>query len=78
MGGQGGPGDVTPQAEIGAVNDSFAVYEGSSSGPTSGAYGWRWDHKDALHAHDVPAVEEFRKAIAAAEKQAAQQQSKHP
>ena len=31
--------------------------------------------KDALHSHNVPAVEEFRKAIAEAEKAAAKQQA---
>jgi hypothetical protein len=67
-----------PQAEIGRVNDSFLVYEGDTSDPTGGVPAWRLDRKNALHSHDVPAVDEFRKAIAEAEKQAAQQQSKHP
>jgi hypothetical protein len=34
--------------------------------------------KNALHPHDVPAVTEFRKAVAEAEKQAAQQKGNHP
>jgi hypothetical protein len=77
-GGQSEPGDARPQTEIGAVNDSFEVYQSRASDPNLDASGWRWDHKDGLHAHDVPAVDQFRKAIAEAEKQAAQQQAKHP
>ena len=72
-----GTGDAHPQMEVGAVNDSFVVYEGKTPAPTDGAPAWRWDHKNGLHSHDVPAVDEFRKAIAAAE-QAAQQNKKHP
>jgi hypothetical protein len=34
--------------------------------------------KDGLHSHDVPAVAEFRKAVAEAEKQAAKQSDKTP
>ena len=68
-----------PQAEVGNVEDSFQVFEGKTGNdPTDSIAGWKWIHKNGLHAHDVPAVDEFRKAIEAAEKQAAQQQPKHP
>jgi hypothetical protein len=67
-----------PQLEAGNTDDSFEVYEGTREGPAHGSPGWRWVRKDALHPHDVPAVDEFRKAIAEAEKQTAQQKTKHP
>jgi hypothetical protein len=78
-----GPEDSTstarPQAEIGNTEDSFQVFEGKTGeDPTDSVAGWRWIHKNGLHAHDVPAVDEFRKALEEAEKQAAQQQGKHP
>jgi hypothetical protein len=77
LGGELGTSSPSPKMEVGAVNDSFVVYEGKTPAPTDGAPAWRWDHKNGLHSHDVPAVDEFRKAIAAAE-QAAQQNKKHP
>jgi hypothetical protein len=71
---QGGMGpDNTgphPQVEVGPQEDSFVVYEGDVATPLDGPPGWRYMRKDALHSPDVPAVEEFRKAIVAAEKQA--------
>jgi hypothetical protein len=58
-----------PQGEAGPAEDSFAVYEGKREEPVlDSPPGWRWVHKNGLHAHDVPAVDEFRKAIAEAEK----------
>jgi hypothetical protein len=60
-----------PQLEVGGVEDSFTVYQGGRSDPTDGPAAWRRDEKDGLHSHDVPAVEEFRKAVAAADKAAA-------
>lgn len=71
-------GNAQPQAEIGRVNDSFLVYEGNKPDPTDSIPAWRYDRKNALHSHDVPAVDEFRKVLTEAEKQAAAQQSKHP
>ena len=70
-----GVGGAHSQLEVGGVDDSFEVYAGNVEHPMNGAPGWRWLRKNGLHPHDVPAVEEFRKAIAEAEKQAAQQQS---
>lgn len=60
-----------PQMEVGAVDDSFVVREGDRRDPLYGAVGWRYTAKDGLRSHNVPAVEEFRKAVAAAEKAAA-------
>jgi len=60
-----------PQMEVGAVDDSFVVHEGDRRDPLYGAVGWRYTAKDGLRSHNVPAVEEFRKAVVAAEKAAA-------
>jgi hypothetical protein len=60
-----------PQMEVGAVDDSFVVYNGDSKDPLNAPMGWRYSAKDGLRSHNVPAVEEFRKAVAAAEKAAA-------
>ena len=68
------PGDQSqtahPQAEIGGTEDSFLVYEGKVESPLDGVPGWRYQSNDALHPHNVPAVEKFRKAIEEAEKAA--------
>ena len=69
---QGTPPDVHPDAEIGNRDDSFVVYQGHTNDVPNGVPAWRYVHKDALHSHDVPAVDEFRKAVQAAAKQAAQ------
>ena len=75
-GGRSGPQmpypEAHPQAEIGTRDDSFAVYEGHTDDPADAVAAWRYVRKDALHSHDVPAVDEFRKAFQAALKQAAQ------
>jgi hypothetical protein len=74
-----GSGSASPRAEAGNPDDSFQVFEGKiDEDPTAAVPGWQWIHKNGLHAHDVPAVDEFRKAVAEAEKQAAQRQGKHP
>jgi len=39
---------------------------------------WRYVAKNGLRSPDVPAVEEFRKALAEAEKQLQKQQQKKP
>src|ERR1700743_1384850 len=70
---QGTSPDVHPDAEIGNRDDSFVVYQGHTNDVPNGVPAWRYVHKDALHSHDVPAVDEFRKAVQAAAKQAAQQ-----
>lgn len=65
--------ELHPQAEVGAGDDSFVVYRGHTNEPANSVAAWRYVHKNALHSHDVPAVDEFRKALQAAERQAAQQ-----
>ena len=60
-----------PQLEIGSQDDSFVVYDGSLPKPLDAPAVWRYVAPDALRPHNVPAVDQFRKAIAAAEKAAA-------
>jgi hypothetical protein len=60
-----------PQMEIGPEADSFRVLEGNTERPFDGVPGWKYLSQDALRSPSVPAVEEFRKAVAAAEKAAA-------
>jgi hypothetical protein len=68
---QPAPQDTSPhpQTEIGPSEDMFVVYEGHVDGPLDRAPAWRYMTRDALHSPNVPAVEEFRKAIEEAEKQ---------
>jgi hypothetical protein len=65
-----------PQAEIGnaASEDSFLLYRGNVERPLDNSPVWRYQAKDALKPHNVPAVDAFRKAIDKAEQAAA----KHP
>lgn len=60
-----------PQIEAGPTQDIFAVYLGKRSDPLDSTAVWRYEAKNALHPHDVPAVDEFKKAITEAEKQCA-------
>lgn len=60
-----------PQTEIGDQDDSFAVYNGGISNPLDAPPAWRYLAPDGLRPHTVPAVGQFRKAVAAAEKAAA-------
>jgi hypothetical protein len=62
---------TNPQLEVGGQDDSFAVYDGSVSKPLDSPAAWRYVAPDALRPHTVPAVDQFRKAVAAAEKAAA-------
>jgi hypothetical protein len=64
-------GSAHTQAEIGSVEDSFIVYDGAIKDPLDSSPGWRYTTKDGLHSHNVPAVDEFRKAVVAADKAAA-------
>ena len=67
-------GVVFPQTEIGGADDSFTVFQGGVKDPLDGNPAWRYTAKDGLRPHSVPAVDEFRKALAEADKAAA----KHP
>ena len=69
-------GSRTPQLEVAGQEDYFVVYQGNVEHPTHAPFAWRWIRKDGLHPHDVPAVEEFRKALIEADKQAAKQAAK--
>jgi len=62
--------------EVGPSEDTFAVYRGKIEYPLDSSPVWRYVAKDSLSSPGVPAVDEFRKAIAAAEKAAAQKQQK--
>lgn len=56
--------------EVGPSDDMFTVYRGNMGDPQDSPPVWRYLKKDCLRmtATQVPAVEEFRKAIAEAEK----------
>jgi hypothetical protein len=73
----GGPmgGQPSPQAEIGNASseDSLLVYRGKVDNPLDSSPVWRFEAKNALKPHNVPAVDAFRKAIDAAEQAAARQ-----
>jgi hypothetical protein len=75
----GGPIDASTagqphtQSEIGGSEDSFTVYKGGVENPLDTPAVWRYVGKDGLRPHSVPAVEQFKKAVAEAEKAAAKQ-----
>jgi hypothetical protein len=71
------PMDQSPHVsnELGPSEDSFVVYRGDVGDPTTAPAVWRYVAKDCLRAPQIVAVEEFRKALAEADKQ---QQSKKP
>ena len=54
--------------EIGSSEDTFEVHRGGVADPLDSPAVWRYIAKDCLRAPNVSAVEEFRKAIAEAEK----------
>ncbi len=54
--------------EIGRANDVFEVYRGRGPYALNSIAVWRYSGKDGLKGPNVPAVEQFRKAIAASEK----------
>jgi hypothetical protein len=64
-----------PQAEMGTsvAEDSFLVYRGRTENPLDGSPVWRYETKNALKPHSVPAVDVFRKAVDDAEQAAAKQ-----
>ncbi len=54
--------------QIGPSEDTFEVYRGSVSDPLDSSPVWRYIARDCLREPKVSAVDEFRKAIAEAEK----------
>jgi len=68
--------DPHPQMEVGSTEDTFAVYRGnpayqdsaSQENPLDAPAIWRYAAKNALESPSVPAVDEFRRAIAESEK----------
>jgi hypothetical protein len=62
---------ASPQLEVGGSDDTFVVYNGQLDHPLETPALWRYDIRDGLHPHSVPAVGVFRKAITDAEKAAA-------
>lgn len=54
--------------QVGPTEDTFEVYRGDVQYPLDSSPGWRYIAKDSLRSPKVSAVEEFRKAIAEAEK----------
>jgi len=75
---QNDPQNGSPQPKVGvcASEDSFVVYDGTATDPTSNAPIWRYVAKNGLKPPDVPAVEEFKKIFNETEKQQQQQQKK--
>ena len=65
------PATSPSQTEIGGADDFFAVYEGRAENPLDSPVAWKYVARDGLRPHSVPAVAEFRKALAEAEKAAA-------
>ena len=62
--------------EIGRGDDTFEVYRGGMAYSLNASPLWRYSAKDALKGPNVSAVEQFRKAVAAAEQH--QKQQKKP
>ncbi len=66
-----GPEDRGPHIsnQIGPSDDMFEVYLGGIDEPLDAPPIWRYSGKNALNGPQVPAVEQFRKAIEESEKQ---------
>ena len=68
------PGDTAnrgPQlgTQVFSSDDTFEVYRGRMEYPLDASPVWRYIAKDSLNAPQVPAVEQFRKALEESEKQ---------
>jgi hypothetical protein len=59
------------QLEVSDPDDSFLVYNGRTNAPLDSPPIWRSIRHDGLRPHSVPAVDDFRKAVAETEKIAA-------
>jgi hypothetical protein len=66
-----GPGQQSPNSQIGQADDWFVVYKGGDEKPLETPPAWRYVAMDGLSPHSVPAVAVFRKAVENAEKAAA-------
>jgi hypothetical protein len=66
--GMGPPNGPRMGNDVGPSEDTFEVYRGGVQYPLDSAPVWRYIAKDCLRQPGVTAVEEFRKAIAQAEK----------
>jgi len=62
--------------QVGASEDTVALYLGGVDYPLDSSPIWRYTAKDALHPPKIPAIDELRKAILETEK--ATQQKKNP
>lgn len=76
----GQPQDTRPrvQTEVGPSEDMLAVYRGRVEYPLDSSPVWRYVGKDSLRSPPLRAVEEFRKALIAAEKALDEKQKKKP
>ena len=75
------PGNTGPHVgeAIGASQDMFSVYRGGQlAHPLDSVPVWRYVAKDALRSPEVPAVDQFRKVIEEAEKQAQKRTKQSP
>jgi hypothetical protein len=73
-----GPKDTGPRigTEAGAAEDMLEVYRGGTEYPLDGPVVWRYMAKDALRSPDVPAVQQFQKAVEQTQKVVAEKQAK--
>jgi hypothetical protein len=78
--GLGGPQDRGPRlgTQIANSEDTFEVYRGGIDDPLDSIPVWRYSAKDALRSPGVPAVDQFRKLVDQAEKEAEKRKKSTP